>query len=341
MLAMLWATTAAPAAAGTRPRRVAVIGDSITLGRIDPAGGFPTRAQALLRASQDTYTTVLNRGVGGATTSQWLTPPSGALWGTFLQLHPDITGTLPEGVSMAEAVGTLDQPLDAIAILLGTNDVVFQRQSVSQVVANLHLLQERLAPLARVVWVSTLIPSSNIYALAAIEELNDAIRVEFPDFLPLGDEFLALPNWPDLMNDSLHPNEQGYAELAQFLASELVSRGMTGHVEFPPDAFECYQTQDQEPAFEASEVDLADDLAVNDGTFELRRPFALCNPVVHGGHPIGDPRTHLSCYTIKGPKLSGNLAPTVEAQDEFGSLRFKIQRPFALCVPSSLTVESP
>ena len=188
---------------------------------------------------------------------------------------------------------------------------------------------------------TTLIPSSNIYALAAIDELNNAIRVEFPDFLPLGDEFVALPNWPGLLNDSLHPNEEGYAALAQFLASELVSRGMTGYLEFPPDAFKCYQAKDPEPAFQRSEVNLVDDLAANDGTFELRRLFVLCNPAVHGTRPIADPRTHLACYTLKGPKLPRNLAPTVDAKDEFGTLRLTIQRPFALCLPSTLTIESP
>lgn len=340
VLAVLSYAPAASAQVQHRPRRVAVIGDSITLGLNDSQGGYPTRAEVSLQASEQTFTTVLNRGIGGWTTSDWLAVPPQTHWDYFRQLHPEITEPVPPpGLAMAEAVATVDGPLDGVVILLGVNDLVWDAQPPSQIVANLHALQDRLRPLAETVLVATLTPSKGISVLGAIQQLNDLIRPEFPDFVPLGDQFLAQPNWYDLLANGLHPNEEGYAVLAAILASELIARGLTGYIGAAIDGFKCYQVKERDHLFEPTTVDLQDQFGVNDGTFELRKPFVLCNPASRNGGQILDPGSHLTCYTLAGPSLPTELSPKVEVQNELGTQQLEIGRPFSLCVPSMKTIE--
>jgi lysophospholipase L1-like esterase len=342
-LAALAALSYAPGASAQvqhRPHRVVIIGDSITLGFGASQGGYPTRAQVALQASEETFTAVLNRGLGGWNTSDWLAAPTQANWDVLRGVHPDVTEpAAPPGMGMAEAVASVDAPLDAIVILLGVNDLVWGNKPLPQVIANLHALQDGLRPLAGTVLISTLTPSRNLFTLAAILQLNDLIRAEFPDFVPLGDQFLAQPNWYDLLADSLHPTDEGQALLASILASELSARGLTGYIGAAIDAFKCYQVTERENLFEPTTVDLQDQFGVNDGSFNVKEPFVLCNPVARNGGPLLQPSEHLTCYTLKGPNLPAGLRPNVEVQNEFGTLQLEVGRPFALCARSAKTIE--
>ena len=102
------------------------------------------------------------------------------------------------------------------------------------------------------------------------------------------------------------------------------------------DSFKCYRAKDlQNPAFSSSSVDLEDQFGVNDGTFEVKKPFLVCNPASVDGGEISSQGDHLTCYKIKGPPLANADRPHVAAQNQLGTVHLAATKPFLLCVPSS------
>jgi hypothetical protein len=109
----------------------------------------------------------------------------------------------------------------------------------------------------------------------------------------------------------------------------------------PPtlDHFKCYKAKDlKNPKFVSSTVSLTDQFGVNDGAFEVKKPFLFCNPADKNGEGIANPVDHLACYKVKGPKLSKTDRPKVAVDNQLGDLQLEVTKPFLLCVPSTKTV---
>jgi cysteine-rich repeat protein len=105
------------------------------------------------------------------------------------------------------------------------------------------------------------------------------------------------------------------------------------------DPFKCYKVKDRkEPKFLGTVVSLSDQFAVNDGSFQVTKPFLLCNPAEQNGDAVANPAEHLTCYKIKGPALDRSERPRVEVQNALGTSRLEARKPFLLCVPSSKTI---
>jgi polyhydroxybutyrate depolymerase len=110
----------------------------------------------------------------------------------------------------------------------------------------------------------------------------------------------------------------------------------------PPSAvdhFKCYKAKDlKNPKFAGTTVALSDQFGVNDGAFDLKKPSLFCNPANKNDEGISNLADHLTCYTVKGPKLLKEDRPKVAVANQFGNLELEVQKPFLLCVPSAKTV---
>ena len=105
------------------------------------------------------------------------------------------------------------------------------------------------------------------------------------------------------------------------------------------DNYKCYKAKDlKEPKFVPTTVALADQFGVNDGDFELIKPFLFCTTADNNGGGISNAVDHLTCYKIKGPKLDKSQRPKVEAVNQLGSIQLEAKKAFLLCVPSTITV---
>ena len=101
------------------------------------------------------------------------------------------------------------------------------------------------------------------------------------------------------------------------------------------DNFKCYKAKDlKDPKFAATTVALADQFAVNDGDFEVKKPSLLCVPVDVNGSGTANPDELLTCYKSKGPKLDKNDRPRVEITNQFGTAQLEILKPASVCVAS-------
>jgi hypothetical protein len=117
------------------------------------------------------------------------------------------------------------------------------------------------------------------------------------------------------------------------------STGGTVYVAAVPPPFKCYKAKDlKEPKFASTTVALVDQFGVNDGEFEVKKPFLLCNPAGMNGAEPSNPAGHLTCYKTKGPKLAESDRPRVQLDNGLGTSQLKIVKPFLLCVPSTKTI---
>jgi hypothetical protein len=108
---------------------------------------------------------------------------------------------------------------------------------------------------------------------------------------------------------------------------------------FDLDNFKCYKAKDLKmPKFAKTTVQLEDQFAVNDGTFEAKKPFLFCNPVDTNNGGINNLEDHLTCYKVKGPKLDSAQRPNVQVDNDLGTLKLQAKKPFLLCVPTTKTV---
>ena len=93
-----------------------------------------------------------------------------------------------------------------------------------------------------------------------------------------------------------------------------------------PEHYECYRVVGQNRPIP---VQLKDQFG--SGSARVVRPMFLCNPVQKNNQEIRDPRTHLVCYQIIGPRPVNKLVKVV---NQFGSLELKVAVAQLLCVPS-------
>lgn len=101
-----------------------------------------------------------------------------------------------------------------------------------------------------------------------------------------------------------------------------------------PDHYMCYKAKKtpQTPKFEKRTVTLADQF--ESGSFDVKKPKAICAPADKEGEGIRDDVTHYASYAIKGaadhtPQLG------IEVTDQFGSLTLDTVKPARLFVPST------
>jgi endonuclease/exonuclease/phosphatase family metal-dependent hydrolase len=107
----------------------------------------------------------------------------------------------------------------------------------------------------------------------------------------------------------------------------------------PLDSYKCYKAKDQKsPKFEKQSVSLSDQFGINDGLFDVKKPFLVCNPTAAVDVPLANPLDHLVCYKVKGPKLAPEDRPRVEVLNPLGTTQLEVVKPFVLCVPSAQTV---
>jgi cysteine-rich repeat protein len=98
----------------------------------------------------------------------------------------------------------------------------------------------------------------------------------------------------------------------------------------------CYKIRDlRSPAFAPARVDLADEFAVNDGAFEVKKPFLFCTPVSQDGAPIINSDHYLTCYKTKGPRLASSARPRVEISNDLGPLQLEVKRAQLICLRSA------
>ena len=119
-----------------------------------------------------------------------------------------------------------------------------------------------------------------------------------------------------------------------FAASPVVAQ------EFNLDHYKCYKVKDlKQPKFVRTTVNLEDQFGVNDGRFELKKPFLLCTPVDKNFEGIINPDDHLTCYKMKEVTADKRFVrPTVVVENQLGSSTLQPKKAWLLCVPSTKTV---
>lgn len=235
----------------TEPRRIVFVGDSITQGihdgrRVDAQGGFPGRLQRRI----GDRAVIVNRGIGGFSTRQWLAGSADGdwtpYWDLLRQIHPS-AGFSPKppagSESLVEAMLRESRP-DATIILLGANDMVLAPVNGDPPVRSDAFVErfiERLREIAGIarrfsdtVVVATILPSVRDPDDVR-RRLNQRIRSEFPDALPLGEQF-EQGAWQALLSDNIHPSPAGYDRLAALLEPELERRHLLAPREGPTSA---------------------------------------------------------------------------------------------------------
>jgi hypothetical protein len=104
------------------------------------------------------------------------------------------------------------------------------------------------------------------------------------------------------------------------------------------DHFKCYKAKDlKQPKFAGAGVSLTDQFFSTNA--EATKPALVCNPAEKNGAAILNPGDHLTCFKIKdSPKIPRNARPSVQANDQFGSVDLELSKAFLLCVPSAKTI---
>jgi len=107
---------------------------------------------------------------------------------------------------------------------------------------------------------------------------------------------------------------------------------------FNLDHYKCYKVKDlKNPKFIAATVSLTDQFGINDGSFEVKKPFLFCNPADKNGQGIFNVDDHLTCYKVKGPKLLPSNRPKVEVGNQLGTIQLEAKKAVMLCLPSAET----
>ena len=112
---------------------------------------------------------------------------------------------------------------------------------------------------------------------------------------------------------------------------------------FDLDNFKCYRVRDlKTPKFAETTVSLSDQLAINDGSVGVRKPFLYCKPVAMAdeeGNRVNDVRNpidHLTCYKVRNADAAGQ---PVSVDNTIGSIVLRTRHAALLCVPStSITI---
>jgi lysophospholipase L1-like esterase len=235
------------------PVRISCIGDSITYGvggdafranpipfgskqrlPVDPVGGYPGR---LARRLGD-RAAILSRGVPSSTTHFWLVNRNpfddfgparvASFFSRMDWKHFEPQKEMWEAPNLLLGALRTDRP-DVVILLIGINDLVpglapAGVDIVESIISRLGVLRQQAETVADRVLVSTLLPNERDPE-PVIARLNARIRLEHPDFLPLGEGFAAR-EWKQMLSDEIHPNDVGYEFLAELVEKELLSRGL-------------------------------------------------------------------------------------------------------------------
>lgn len=130
-------------------------------------------------------------------------------------------------------------------------------------------------------------------------------------------------------------------------ATALVAALVTSSVAFAQialvDNYSCYRVYDQrQPRFATTTVSIQDQFVVADGTYQVRKPYLYCQPAnvtfASGPNAPLNPNDDLLCYRVRGPRLTDDEMPLIQAVDHFGTVRLKARRQRVLCVPASKTI---
>jgi hypothetical protein len=107
---------------------------------------------------------------------------------------------------------------------------------------------------------------------------------------------------------------------------------------FNLDHYKCYKVKDlKNPKFSTATVSLTDQFGINDGSFEVKKPFLFCNPADKNGQGILNVDDHLTCYKVKGPKLLPADRPKVVVGNQLGTIQLEAKKAVMLCLPSAET----
>ena len=100
------------------------------------------------------------------------------------------------------------------------------------------------------------------------------------------------------------------------------------------DHFELYRFKRTRgtPKFVTETVELDDQFLNETTTMTLKKPVYLGVPTSKDREGIGNPSTHLTCYSVRAPKFSRQeVTVTNQFKEE---QRLSVRRPYRLCVPS-------
>lgn len=108
---------------------------------------------------------------------------------------------------------------------------------------------------------------------------------------------------------------------------------------FNLDHYKCYKVKDlKNPKFASATVSLSDQFGINDGSFDVKKPFMFCNPADKNSQGILNDDDHLTCYKVKGPNLLPGDRPKVEIANDLGMLQLEAKKAALLCLPSTKTL---
>jgi lysophospholipase L1-like esterase len=224
--------------APARALTIIAIGDSITWGvtrsgtppERDPMGGYPGHLAEQL--GHDVR--VLNRGIGGSATTDWLgrrAVDSAALRRTLAGMWPDFApprDPAPDESLLAYVLAS-DRP-DVVLVLLGVNDIPRARQAGKRVVPRaiaqrIVKLAHRTRAAAPRVLVGTLLPNRRDPP-ADVEAINTQLCALEPACVRLDRAFAAAGGLA-LLGDEIHPSTRGHEVIARAFAEALAEERRT------------------------------------------------------------------------------------------------------------------
>lgn len=203
----------------------------------DSQGGYPGRLQRNLGEAAS----VINLGIGGATTELWLTNPSMRIgvrrrrpWAVLREAHPSLRKEGPNGFDTLLEAAISATGAQVVILMLGTNDIALARdlgygdptspEFARSLVDRLAALRAAADRQANVVLISDVLPDTRSPAPVR-DSVNAAIADRFPDYLPLARVFETV-GLETVLADPVHPNATGYDLLAAAIARELAARGI-------------------------------------------------------------------------------------------------------------------
>ncbi len=111
----------------------------------------------------------------------------------------------------------------------------------------------------------------------------------------------------------------------------------------PDDHFLCYKSKVSRntPKFAQTTLSLSD--SIESGSFDLKKPFHICNPADNEAEGIIDAATHLETYKIKAtPGSPKHVRQTnIRVVNQLGSLYVDTIKPDYLLVPTAVDLSSP
>src|SRR5215470_15608745 len=99
--------------------------------------------------------------------------------------------------------------------------------------------------------------------------------------------------------------------------------------------FQCYKAKDTAKAFVKTSATVVDTYAGSTLT-DFKKVFLLCDSASIAGSANGTPAARLSCFKVKGAKLTA--ATNTSVTDDFGTARAEsIQKVFVVCDTATAT----